>query len=101
LRGLKIYREGCAGCHGDFAGASRWGTRGFYPRVPQFVDVEVPLTAAEMFVTIKHGVRYTGMGAWDKMLTDDEIWDVIAFVKQIRSLPAPADQVWKSPKPTS
>jgi mono/diheme cytochrome c family protein len=37
--GLKIYRDSCAGCHGDSGKPSHWGTAGFYPRVPQF-DIE-------------------------------------------------------------
>src|SRR6476660_9223437 len=34
--GLKVYRDGCSGCHGDYQKPSHWGTTAFYPRVPQF-----------------------------------------------------------------
>src|SRR4051794_22368964 len=34
--GRKIYATNCAGCHGSAQRPSDWGTRGFYPRVPQF-----------------------------------------------------------------
>ena len=27
-----------------------------------------------MFVAIKDGIRYSGMGAWDGMMSDEEIW---------------------------
>ncbi len=38
LTGLKIFKMNCAGCHGSRGQPSQWGTRNFYPRVPQFAD---------------------------------------------------------------
>ena len=34
--GLLSFRNNCAGCHGDSNQRSDWGSRNFYPRVPQF-----------------------------------------------------------------
>ncbi len=39
-----------------------------------------------MFVAIKHGIRYSGMGGWDGMMTDEEIWKVATFLRQIGKL---------------
>src|SRR5215469_15894993 len=81
--GLKIYRDHCAGCHGDSGKPSHWGTTGFYPRVPQF-DLEPPLKPeSQMFWIIKQGVRYTGMGAWDGEMSDENIWTVVTFLHNI------------------
>jgi mono/diheme cytochrome c family protein len=33
---MKMYRDDCAGCHGDYGRPSEWGSQDFYPRVPQF-----------------------------------------------------------------
>ena len=41
--GLKVYRDGCSGCHGDYQKPSYRGTTAFYPRVPQFAP-HTPLT---------------------------------------------------------
>ncbi len=40
LAGMKLYRTNCAGCHGEADDPSPWGTAGFYPRVPQFAQVQ-------------------------------------------------------------
>ena len=40
-----------------------------------------------MFVGIKHGIRYSGMGAWNGMMSDEEIWKVATFLEHIGSLP--------------
>jgi len=96
LAGMKIYRTNCAGCHGESGHPSHWGTTGFYPRVPQFADVPSRLSASEMFLIVKHGIRYTGMGAWDGMLTDDEIWKTVTFLSHLQSLPEPVTAVWQA-----
>jgi thiosulfate dehydrogenase len=95
LAGMKIFRTNCAGCHGEFNRPSSWGTKGFYPRVPQFADTPSELSAAEMFFVVKHGIRYSGMGAWNGMISDSEIWQVVTFLTNIKSLPAPVDAAWK------
>src|SRR3982750_3958471 len=33
--GLMLFRNNCAGCHGDAKQRSDWGSQNFYPRVPQ------------------------------------------------------------------
>ena len=71
LTGLKIFKMNCAGCHGSRGQPSQWGTRNFYPRVPQFADNPPHLSAPQMFVAIKDGIRYSGMGAWDGMMSDE------------------------------
>jgi mono/diheme cytochrome c family protein len=87
LAGMKTFKNGCAGCHGDADQPSQWGTTSFYPRVPQFVEKPTRLTAPQMFWVVKHGVRYTGMGAWDGLLSDDEIWRVVTFLSHWEQLP--------------
>src|SRR5262245_52697181 len=63
--GMKLYRNNCSGCHGDFNAPSSWGSKNFYPRVPQFPEHPPDLSVPEMYLAIKHGIRYSGMGAWD------------------------------------
>src|SRR2546423_10314485 len=87
VAGQNIFKMHCAGCHGTPGQPSPWGTRGFYPRVPQFGDQPPALTASQMFVAIKYGIRYSGMGAWDAMMSDEDIWKVATFLEDIGSLP--------------
>jgi mono/diheme cytochrome c family protein len=55
--------------------------------VPQFADHPPALSAPQMFVAIKHGIRYSGMGGWNGMMSDEEIWKVATFLEHIGSLP--------------
>jgi mono/diheme cytochrome c family protein len=95
IAGQKIFRMNCAGCHGTPGQPSQWGTQNFYPRVPQFGDQPPKLTAPQMFVAIKHGIRYTGMGGWNGMMSDEETWKVATFLEHIGSLPPEVQANWK------
>jgi mono/diheme cytochrome c family protein len=81
--GGKIYSDNCAGCHGSAKGPSAFGS-GFYPRVPQFFQEGTDVNPNEAYAAIHDGIRYSGMPAWDKQLSDQQIWQVANFVAQIR-----------------
>src|SRR5258706_8278083 len=73
LAGMKVYRDDCAGCHGGARGESAWGAKNFYPPVPQLVQEGVDLPAPELYLLVKHGVRYTGMAGWGGQISEQEI----------------------------
>lgn len=81
--GAKIYRDDCAGCHGSDKAPSDWGSKGMYPRAPQFFQERSGVTPAEAYAAIHDGIRYSGMGAWKGQLKDDEMWKVANFVAGI------------------
>lgn len=82
--GGKIYRDNCAGCHGDAKGPSSWGAKGLYPRAPQFFQEGTDVGPEEAYAAVRDGVRYSGMGAWRDQLNDGEMWQVANFVANIR-----------------
>lgn len=95
MAGMKIFREGCAGCHGDGSKPSVWGTTSFFPRVPQFATAPPHRPEAQIHWIVKNGIRYTAMGAWQQLMTDDQIWKVTGFVSHIDSLPADVGAAWR------
>ncbi len=97
LAGMTTYRNDCAGCHGDY-GQHRTGG-GLYPPVPQFVRHPPHLTVPQMFVAAKYGIRYTGMGAWNKEISDKEIWQTVNFLSRLNSLPPAVDKAWRAKHP--
>jgi len=96
LAGMKSYRNGCAGCHGLPGKASAWGSKNFYPPAPQLAE-GTDMNAAEMFLVVKHGVRYTGMAAWDGLISEQEMWQVVTFLTRIKSLPPSVAAAWTAP----
>ncbi len=49
-----------------------------------------------MFVAIKDRIRYSGMSAWDGMMSDEKIWKVATFLEHIGSLPPDVEAIWKA-----
>jgi len=98
IAGSKIFNTNCAGCHGSPGRPSQWGTQNFYPRVPQFANNPPHLSTPEMFIAIKYGIRYSGMGAWNGMMSDEDIWKVATFIEYIGALPPEIQASWKMPQ---
>lgn len=95
LAGMHLYLNNCSGCHGDTSGPSPWGSTGFYPRVPQFPQSPPQKPAWQMFWILRHGIRYSGMGAWrEQMLPDKQAWEIVSFLSRLNSLPPAVDAVW-------
>jgi mono/diheme cytochrome c family protein len=42
------------------------------------------------FYIIQHGIRWTGMPAWNKTLNDMQIWQLVTFLSNIEKLPPAA-----------
>lgn len=96
LAGMKLYRNHCAGCHGDAGRPSLWGTGGFYPRVPQFAQAPPKKPDWQLLWIVRHGIRYSGMGAWrEDMLPDKEAWEIVSFLSRLSTLPPAVQAAWQ------
>jgi hypothetical protein len=47
-----------------------------------------------MYLVVKHGIRYTGMGGWEALAKDEEIWTVVTFLSHIHDLPPSVAAAW-------
>jgi mono/diheme cytochrome c family protein len=96
--GRELYEKHCAFCHGlDGKGPGENGIQ-FYPPVPSLVGSEMELRDGQMHYIISRGIRYTAMPSFAKVLTPDQIWKVITWV---RSLPRSAGTEITDPRAPS
>src|SRR4051812_44545431 len=94
--GARHYEEHCAVCHGGAAAKISPLQNKFSPAVPQLIDRIPHDPEPWLFWVTKHGVRMTGMPAWSDVLTDEEIWKIVAFIKRSRELPPAVQESWRS-----
>jgi len=87
IAGAGTYRDLCAHCHGISRESDNSLGRSFYPPAPQLPLKRTAYTDSELFWIVKHGIRNTAMPAWGKLLSDDEIWQVVAVIRDFDSLP--------------
>lgn len=78
----EIYGSMCAECHGQMNGKPSALGLSFYPPAPQFPGHSTGYTENQIFWIVKHGIRNTAMPAWRRLLSDDDIRRVAAFVKR-------------------
>jgi len=83
-RGSEAYMTNCLPCHGETGDANT--PAGKKLKAASFMTPEVlKKTDAEMFVTIRKGKD--DMPAWGEVLTDDEIKNVIAYIRTLQKKP--------------
>jgi mono/diheme cytochrome c family protein len=93
--GARTFEMHCSLCHGGAAQRISSMRAKFSPPVPQIINSVPDDPDANFFWIVKHGIRMTGMPGWDGILTDHEIWTVVAFIKHSNKLPPEAMKAWK------
>lgn len=83
--GAGLYDEMCTGCHLTPGVENSELRRGLYPEPPNLPLEGVDNLQATFWV-IKHGIKLTAMPAWGDSHTDEQIWDMVAFLQQIKGL---------------
>jgi mono/diheme cytochrome c family protein len=95
IEGLKIYTMNCALCHGGIDRQPSSLQNSFYPPPPKLILNPPDDPEWHVFYVIHNGVRYTGMPAWDKTLSDPDLWKLTAFLTRIDKLPPAVQDYWK------
>jgi mono/diheme cytochrome c family protein len=94
--GAVKYEAHCALCHGGAAARISVMQNKFNPPAPQLVNTVPHDPDAWIFWVTKHGVRMTGMPSWDGVLSDDEMWKIVAFIKHSNQLPPEVRSAWQA-----
>ncbi len=85
-RGASHFERGCAVCHGSPDRPSMAVVRSMLPE-PSDLKALVPTWKTnELFWIVRNGLKYTGMPAWPALEREDEVWDVIAFLRELPTI---------------
>ena len=82
LIGVEHYAAHCAVCHGAPGVPKGDIARGLYPPPPDLAKAAPLYAPAELFWILKHGVKMTGMPAWNDH-SDDELWATVGFLEKL------------------
>ena len=88
-KGARNYAAMCAQCHLSPGTKPTELHRGLYPQPPVFHEGghETHNPGANFWV-IKNGIKLTGMPAWGKVHSDEEIWGLVAFIDRLPNMTA-------------
>ncbi len=81
MDGSMTYDKNCAFCHGSLKEPISPMRRNFIPSVPQLMSRIPDDPDGNLFYVIKYGMRFTGMPGWSGVLSDDDIWKTVVFIK--------------------
>jgi mono/diheme cytochrome c family protein len=95
IDGMKVYTMNCSMCHGTLDNRPSPLEKSFYPPAPQLILDPLADPEWHIYYAVRSGVRYTGMPAWNKALSDQDTWKVTAFLARIQTLPPGVRDYWK------
>ncbi|AHL77417.1 cytochrome C [Stutzerimonas stutzeri] len=92
LKGAGHYHTGCLACHGGPGKKRSLIVQQMTPEPPFLPPRIAHWEPQELFLIVKHGVKFTAMPAWPAPQRDDEVWAVVAF---LQALPGMSEQRYR------
>ena len=100
LTGARAYLErGCVSCHGAPGVVWHKFSEGLRPDPPDLANISKSRTPEQLYFVIKNGINMTGMPSFGSS-TEQELWAMVAFVKQLPSVSAEQFKSWTGPGAT-
>jgi mono/diheme cytochrome c family protein len=87
-KGFKDYHDMCVICHSAPGKERSYISKGLRPEPPNLAETSGRWSSAELFWIIKNGVKLTAMPAFGPTHRDEQIWNIVAFVRRLPRLSA-------------
>lgn len=86
--GASHYRSMCVVCHGAPGVPRGEFGQGLKPHPPELGRVAEEWSREEIYWVLDNGIRHTGMPAFGKTHSVEELWGLVAFVEQLEGMTA-------------
>jgi mono/diheme cytochrome c family protein len=94
LRGAGCFRDKCVQCHGAPGVAQDDIGKSMQPLPGPLVDARRHWRPRELYWLTRHGIRMSGMPAWEFRLQEGELWELVAFMQRLPDLNAGQYAEW-------
>lgn len=98
VRGAVLYQAHCVQCHGAPGIAPNGIGMSMQPIPGPLVDAPSKWQPNEVYWIVRHGIKMSGMPAWEYRLPDEQLWEIVAFMQQLPEL-TPAQYVATAREP--
>lgn len=85
-RGAACFRDKCVQCHGAPGVAQQDFGQSMQPLPGPLVDATQRWKPRELYWLTRHGIRMSGMPAWQFHMADEDIWAVVGFLQKLPAL---------------
>ena len=87
-RGALLYRVNCAQCHGGPGFPQSKIGQSMQPLPGPLIDASARWQPRELYWITRHGIKMSGMPAWEFHLSQEDTWAVVAFMQVLPTLSA-------------
>ena len=82
MRGRQVYLQRCWMCHGDAGQGEGPDGKHLSPTPANFTDADVKtMPDSDWFWRVSHGVGNAAMPQWRLLLSEEDRWDAIKYIK--------------------
>jgi mono/diheme cytochrome c family protein len=99
LRGAGCFRDKCEECHGAPGVAPGDPGKSMQPLPGPLVDARRHWRPRELYWLTRHGIRMSGMPAWEFRLREEELWELVAFMQRLPDFDAAQYADWRRRAP--
>lgn len=85
-RGAALFHGKCVQCHGAPGVAQDDIGKSMQPVPGPLVDALQKWRLREIYWITRHGIKMSGMPAWEFRMEDSQLWDVVAFINMLPGL---------------
>ena len=82
--GAEVFKTNCAACHGETGLGDGPAGAALDPAPKNLAELQTQATDDYLFWRINTGKEGTFMVAWKGVLTEEQIWQAIAFVRTLK-----------------
>jgi hypothetical protein len=86
----------CSMCHGTLDNQPSPLEKSFYPPALQLIHDPQADPEWRVYYAVRSGVRYKGMPAWNKALSDQDSWKGTTFLARMQTLPLGVWHYWNN-----
>ena len=82
--GAKVFKSNCEMCHGPQGHGDGVAGQSLDPRPKNLTELQETVGDDYLFWRISDGKPGTSMVAWKGILTDEQIWQTVAFIRTLK-----------------
>ena len=82
--GAEVFRTNCAMCHGPQGHGDGPAGQSLVPKPRNLASIQVAAGDDFLFWRIREGKPGTSMVAWKGILTDEQIWQAVSFIRTLK-----------------
>jgi mono/diheme cytochrome c family protein len=82
--GAEVFRTNCATCHGPQGRGDGPAGQSLEPKPRNLAHIQAAAGDDFLFWRIREGKPGTSMVAWKGILTDEQIWQTISFIRTLK-----------------